>query len=397
MMLKQLRRKFVLVTMGIVLALLGILFGLIYYFTKSDMVKTRQRDLSRIEAAVTKPVAIENLPRDVVLPYFVVFTGPYGQYVAAGYTDYDLNDETFLRRLVTQAESGEKTGTLGQYQLLYSVCRSKGGTAIAFLDISSQTATLETLVGNCLLIGIVGICLFLALSILLSRWMIRPVEQAWQQQKQFVSDASHELKTPLTVIISNAELLQSGEGDKEQFTNNILTMSGQMRNLVEGLLELARADNGQVRKSFEPVDFSTLISESVLPFEPVYFEKGLHLRTRIQPGIQINGNGPYLRQVAEILLDNACKYTEKGIVDLQLEKRGRQCLLSVSNPGTPIPEEDLEKIFERFYRSDKARSRTGSFGLGLSIAQSVVREHQGKIWAESNPTGNCILVELPCL
>ena len=132
-------------------------------------------------------------------------------------------------------------------------------------------------------------------------------------------------------------------------------------------------------------------------FEPFFFERQLTLHTNIQPDIRLRGSEYHLRQVVEILLDNAAKYSAKGIVRVNLEQQGRNhCLLTVSNPGEPIPQEDLQKIFERFYRADVARSRDGSFGLGLPIAQTIVREHCGKIWAVSNETGNCFCVQLPC-
>ena len=170
----------------------------------------------------------------------------------------------------------------------------------------------------------------------------------------------------------------------------------QMRALVENLLDLARADNGQVQKAFEELDLSGCVVNAALPFEALYYEKNLQLQTVIEPDIRVTGSESHLRQVVDILLDNAGKYATPGIVNLRLEKRGRRCLLSVSNPGTPIPQEELESIFERFYRVDKARSSDGSFGLGLSIAKAIVEEHKGKIWAISNQTGNCFFVELPC-
>ena len=139
------------------------------------------------------------------------------------------------------------------------------------------------------------------------------------------------------------------------------------------------------------------VSDALLPFEPVFFEKGLILESDIQPNIMIRGSWEHLRQVLEILLDNATKYSAKGIVCVNLQRQGRgHCLLTVSNPGEPISRAELEQIFERFYRVDEARSRTGSFGLGLPIARTVVREHGGKIWAQSNRTGNCFCVLLPC-
>ena len=145
------------------------------------------------------------------------------------------------------------------------------------------------------------------------------------------------------------------------------------------------------------MDYSKLVADALLPFEPVLYEKGLMLQSSLAQGITLTGSEQYLHQLVDILLDNAGKYSAPGIVTVALQRQGRgQCLLTVANPGEPIPTEDLKRIFERFYRTDKARSRTGSFGLGLAIAQSVVQEHGGRIWAESNATGNRFCVMLPC-
>lgn len=247
-----------------------------------------------------------------------------------------------------------------------------------------------------LVIAAVSLLAFWGISVLLARWAVKPVEKAWQQQKQFVSDASHELKTPLTVIMSNAELLETSEPEQSQPLGNIQAASLQMRSLVEGLLELARADNGQIRRSFERLCISQVAEESAMLLEAPLYERGRTLETRIQPDIYLKGNAQYLKQVVDILLDNAGKYGVPGIVMLNLVQQGRTCLLSVSNPGEPIPDSQRERLFERFYRADAARGNTGSFGLGLSIAKSVVQEHGGRIWVESNPTGNCFFVRLPC-
>ena len=157
---------------------------------------------------------------------------------------------------------------------------------LVFVDVSGHNAALHSLVQSCVLVGCVALAAFFVISLLLARWAVRPVEKAWQQQKQFVSDASHELKTPLTVIMSNAEMMQNPDFEpdsKQQFADNILVMTRQMRNLVEGMLELARVDNGQVKTAFEKLNVSELVNDSLLPFEPVLFEKGLHLEAYIQP------------------------------------------------------------------------------------------------------------------
>ena len=196
-------------------------------------------------------------------------------------------------------------------------------------------------------------------------------------------------------------LAQSPDYDEEgrqRFLSSILTMSRQMRGLIEEMLQLARADQADTKAAFAPVDFSKLTSDALLPFEPIFFEAGLTLSSAISDAIQVTGNDAQLRQVVEILLDNAQKYSQPGgATQVSLKRhRKKHCLLTVANQGEPLSPEALKHIFERFYRADQARSRTGSFGLGLSIAETIVTQHQGKIWAESREGRNWFYVELPC-
>ena len=268
-----------------------------------------------------------------------------------------------------------------------------------FADITSEKAALSSLAKTCAELGGLCLVLFLGISVLLARWMVRPVEKAWDQQRQFVADASHELKTPLTVIMTNAELLQMPEGDaadKSRSVSSILTMSHQMRDLVEHLLELARSDNGQSKMVFEKVDLSALAEDALLPFEAVFFEAGLTLESQITPGITLTGSRQYLGQLLDILLDNARKYAVGGTVRVTLEKtRHRRCCLSVSNEAAEMSRQDLQNIFKRFYRMDAARSRDGSFGLGLSIAENIVAAHNGKIRADYTDGRVTFTAELP--
>ncbi len=255
-----------------------------------------------------------------------------------------------------------------------------------------------SLVFGCGLVGVASLIGLFGISWLLARWAVQPVEKAWQQQKQFVADASHELKTPLTVITTNAELLLQSDGDagdKQRFSGNILAMARQMRRLVEGLLELARGDNGGQNMPMELLDLTALVEESCLIFEPVAFENGLGLETGLSPAVQVKGSAGHLRQVVEVLLDNAVKYAQgPGTIQVALSAQAGFCRLMVANPGLEIGKEELEKIFHRFYRGDQARSGD-SFGLGLAIAQSIVAAHRGKIWAESSGGTNRFFVQLP--
>ena len=174
-------------------------------------------------------------------------------------------------------------------------------------------------------------------------------------------------------------------------------MSRQMRCLVERLLELARSDSGQGAAAFESVDLSAVVENALLPFEPLFFEKGLELASQIEPGITVWGSPEQLGQAADILLDNAQKYSAAGgRVEAQLRRVGkRRCRLCVSSPGNTLSKAECQDIFKRFYRADKARSRDGSFGLGLSIAQSIAERHSGRIWAEGSHGVNTFYIELP--
>ena len=396
-MLKKLRWKFVLVNMGIVISMLLVIFGLMFQYTKAELDDESEKALQILSQSTTGPEV-----QSIQMPYFILDVSIHGTVTISGSAYQDLNDAAFIQELIQTVYTADRiTGEIEKYELRYKVIPGLFSQSLIFVDVSGHRLALKSLVQSFIFVGIGALGAFLLISFLLSKWAVRPVEKAWKQQKQFVSDASHELKTPLTVIMSNAELLQNpefNEESKNQFAGSILVMTRQMRNLVDGLLELARADNGQVKKAFTTFNLSEALTDALLPFEPVFYEKGLLLESSLQPDIMVKGSDGYLRQVLEILLDNAAKYSSPGLVQVVLQKQGRgHCLLTVSNPGIPIDPKDRKRIFERFYRADEARSRDGSFGLGLSIAAAVVEEHKGKIWVESNETGNRFCVQLPCL
>ena len=394
-MIRKLRIKIVLVIVLVAAVMLGVIFGMSYTMTRQDL---RAQSISMMQAIAANP--FEPLPpgqsRQVRLPYFVLRTDAFGNLVAIGSTDYDLTDRSFLRAVAAAASASEADiGEIPAYHLRF--CRVDG--SVIFADISSEQQTLQGLVRSSLLIGGGSLLALIGLAILLARWAVRPVETAWRQQKQFVADASHELKTPLTVIMTNAELLESPDYPPEaktQFSSNILTMSHQMRGLVESLLNLARIDQGQKAAPHTPVDLSKLVSDATLPFEALFFEQELTLETDIAPDLTVPGDAAQLRQVVEILLDNAQKYAEApGTVRVTLARQGHHVRLCVADTGAPLSPEDCKNIFKRFYRLDDARSRDGSFGLGLSIAQSIVDTHHGRIWCESATGLNSFFVELP--
>ena len=396
-MLKNLRVRFIAVTMAIVLGMLCVIFGLVLHFTRESL---ERESVSMLQTVAADPLQLSWPESSSRLPYFTVRFSRFGSVRVAGSSYYDITDPAVLSALVSAAmESGEITGLLPEYSLRYYRTSYGGREYIIFADVSSEGSTLRALGRSCVFIGLGSLAVFFLLSLLLARWAARPVERAWTQQTEFISDASHELKTPLTVILTNAELLHSdgySPAEKERFTANILAMSERMRQLVESLLSLARADNGAMRASFGSVDLSVLAAEALLPFEPVFYERGLALESYIEPGISVRGSAGHLRQVTDILLDNARKYAAPGTVTVDLRRQGRnRALLTVVTPGEPLSPEERKSIFRRFFRKDAARGGDGSYGLGLAIADSLVKEHRGKIWCEAREGGNAFLVQLP--
>ncbi|MCM1325893.1 MAG: HAMP domain-containing histidine kinase [Bacteroidales bacterium] len=402
-MIKKLRTKFILITMSIVTVMLCIILGLIYYFTKGSLEATNISMMQNLASDPRRFRILKETSEDIRLPFFTLELNPNGILTVVGDGYYDLSDETFLMDLFNQTlENPERIGIIKEYNLRFCKVFSPAAQTIIYSDISSELATLDSLIKTCIFIGFISFGTFLGLSFLLAHWMVKPIDTAWKQQRQFVADASHELKTPLTVIMTNAELIQNPEYDNEsrtKFCSSILVMTEQMRRLVEQMLELARADNVQTQTLFSQINLSVLISEAILPFEPVFFEKNLVLESEITENILVNGDAAQLRQVVDILLDNARKYSRvNGTTKVTLKRRGKHhAVLSVANEGEPIAAEDLKNLFKRFYRADKARTRDGSFGLGLSIAETIITQHNGKIWAESNPGVNTFSVELHCI
>lgn len=399
-MIRQLRIKFVCVVMTIVTLMLAGILGMMIYFTGNSM---RLQSINMMRTMVSSPMKNEYLNRDsgeVRLPFFTVQIGRRGELLAKSGGYFDLSDEEYVLEIVNAAISSESdTGELEAYHLRYLKDKSPAGYTIIFSDTATEQATLQNMFYSCLVIFFVADALFFGISILLSHWAIRPVETAWNQQRQFVADASHELKTPLSVIMANAELLQNEDTNEEErtrFAGNILSMTYQMRALVENMLEVARVDNGAAGMHFTHVDFSQIVGDAVLSFQLLYEEKGMELRSTVPEGIMLHGSEQHLYQVMDVLLDNALKYsTPGGTVSVGLGQTGRSCILSVSGPGEPISREDLQNIFKRFYRVDKARSINGSYGLGLSIAEAIVTAHKGRIWAQSEGGSNTFFVQLP--
>ncbi|MBR3333328.1 MAG: HAMP domain-containing histidine kinase [Clostridia bacterium] len=250
----------------------------------------------------------------------------------------------------------------------------------ARLDFLSASNTLRSTV----LIAAASCILLSLLAWLLIRRMVRPVEEAFNKQKQFVSDASHELKTPLAIISANAEVLGQDIGENE-YLGYIRSEVRRTDTLVNSLLALARLDKGAAETAMKPFDLSRALLDVTLPFESTVYETGKTMETSIPDGIGCTGNEEQIKQLAVILLSNALKYSDEGgRIEVSLKARGKQREIRVFNTGSAVSPEDREHIFDRFWRADPAHGReTGGHGLGLAIAKAIADAHRGKIAVES--------------
>lgn len=273
-------------------------------------------------------------------------------------------------------EDDESTGT--EDNLTFLKVDKDGYILVAFMDNTVVNESAMTLFRYTLIFGGIAIVLFFFLSVFLARKIVGPLEESYQKQKQFISDAGHELKTPVSVVNVNAELLSRELGDN-QWLANIQYENERMGMLVDQLLDLARTEN--VMPQTEHIDLSRLVAGEALPFESVAFEKGLVLSSNIAAGIAVEGNSAQLKQLTSILLDNAIRHSNgEGEVRLTLTKEHGIAELSVINNGEEIPLEHREQIFERFYRMDSVRNGEDKhYGLGLAIAKAIVNAHHGHI------------------
>lgn len=343
----------------------------------------------------------EDRAPQTVIPCYVVGYDHEGTLYADGPRYYNFSDRERMEQILIEAKAtGKDHGVLTDRQLRFLRLDDVCGEAYAFTDITSESGAMNRFARETVMICAAALMGLFLISLLVSKWATRPTEQVMGQQRQFVADASHELKTPLTVILTNAELMEDSgctEEEKRKATGHILTMARQMRGLVDELLDLARVNGGIQSELKEPTDFSRQAEDVSLLFEPIYFESGRELQCQIDRGVTVMGMADRLSQVVEILLDNGCKYSREGsTVHLKLQRSGRKkCILTVESQGDTLTEQECRDIFKRFYRRERHRGMNHSYGLGLAIARNIVCHHKGEIWVESKDGVNTFCVSLP--
>ncbi len=396
-MLDKLRKRFVIITMSLIGAVL-------LTVTVFACVNIYHSEMSRVERSLDAGVGMYGMrgndreeeqneiggmeDRNPVVTVYVSSSGNITQIN----TDMGYLDEDVLESVTEKAfENGDETGKIKDYQLAFKKESWGSGTLIAFASYKDARESIQTAFLLAVMLFLGAMLIFLLISIQLSKYAFRPAERAWAQQQQFIADASHELKTPITAILANNNVVlahgDSTVNEQKKWIENSQAEANHMKDLVNNLLFLAKSDGEEQKVLFTEVSLSDVAAEAVMQFEPVAFENGTMLESEIEDGVVINGDLTQLRQLVYILIDNACKYAgEGGAVDFRLTGGKNPCI-RVNNTGDPIPAEDLPHIFERFYRSDKARTQknqAGGYGLGLSIADSIAKKHDAQIKAESS-------------
>lgn len=300
---------------------------------------------------------------------------------------------TIVKKILSKRKS---SGTVYRYKLHY-LLREEGQKTLILGDYQRELSILNKQAFSTVLLALVLILLFLPLDYFFSTWAIRPSVQAMEKQKQFISDAGHELKTPLAVIAANLSLLEDQNLAPEtgDFVHNIAVMSKKMQELVEKLLQLSRLE--QQIFTYGEMDYSRRVAEICLQMEALFFEEGMELEVDLEQNIILkHAIESQVEEVLRILLDNGRKYADKpSTLYVKLYREKNMAVLSVDSAGRSLSKEEFEKIFSRFTRLDEARSQSESFGLGLSIAKEIAGNHKGKIYGYGKNGRNCFVLALP--
>lgn len=408
-MIHKLKKKFILIMMAFVSFILLTLFGILCFLH----IQQQQRDIQQAlhwaleennkqgpQLDFQKPFKKENHNPMISSNTFTIYTDKNYQFLSLHTNFYQVSTTQAKELISTIQKTNKSKGILYNLHLAYEYQDTTNGYMIGIVDISYQIEQLYQFLFTSCIVGVLSFSAFLCMSILLSKWALRPVEQAWTQQKQFIADASHELKTPLTIILADSDiLLTSSTSSKEQqkWILSIKSEAMRMKKLVEQLLFLAKHDTSKVQVNMEICDLSEIVWSCVLPYESIAFEHKIQLESNIEDDISILGNQDQLKQLLLIFLDNAVKYTPPHhLISLSLIKQEHNAILTIKNTGSFIEKSDIPHIFERFYRCDRSRVYQGGYGLGLSIASQIAKIHHIKVNVTSDKEhGTSFILTIP--
>ncbi|WP_024833257.1 sensor histidine kinase [Ruminiclostridium josui] len=406
-MFKKLRNRFLISNLVIISVMLIISFASIYLITYKNVSSEIKMELHRIEDSYFKhndnmgqhppDFGIQKPPKrnDIDSPHeriisFMVKTDLQWNIIDKA-SFFNVEDELYENAKKKAISKNNNTGNFNieNEHWTFSITPIMNGYRLVFMDTTSQYEILKTLIYTFLFVALIMFIIIYFISRFFANRSIKPVQEAFERQKQFIADASHELKTPLAVINTNVDVLLSNKRDtiesQSKWLNYIKSESERMAKLTNDLLYLTQMDNSDNKIIFSNFNMSEAVENIILTMEAVIYERNLSLIYELEPELFTYGNDEQIRQVVMILLDNAIKYSNtNGTISIALYKQNSDIILSITNTGEGIAPEHLKKIFDRFYRTDKSRSRRlGGYGLGLAIAKAIVDQHNGKIYAES--------------
>lgn len=409
-MIRKLRIKLILASMLSLLLVLTVILGTVgilnyrKILADADSILTilQENDGSFPMIGHTKndPVFLEEPPREdrrfsPELPYesryFSVFLSADGGVISVNTGKIAAIDTTTAidyAQLVVQ--NGCSQGFVDDYR--YTVYAVDGEIHVIFLDYGREMSSFRTFIFTGIGVSLIGLLAVMLLLIFLSGRIVKPFSENYEKQKRFITDAGHELKTPLTIIDADAEVLEMDIGENE-WLSDIRMQTKRLAQLTNSLIQLSRMEEQpQVEKIEFPV--SDVVEETVETFQALAKTQNKTLASRIQPMLSMSGDEKAIRQLVTILMDNAVKYSDDGgRIELVLEKQKNSIQLSVFNTAKSISKENLPRFFDRFYRADQSRnSRTGGYGLGLSIASAIVAAHRGKIWATTQDEKSLLIM-----
>lgn len=415
-MFKRLRNKFLILNITIITILQLAAFSGIYIFTHKNIYRGVESRLSHalddlLHDEYNAEAEKSHMHDDAELApnharqlswIFSIKTDADGVMVSKS-SSIELEDEVYkkiiLSALNTTAEYGTVKTSNGIW--MYKACRLQSGeTNICATDISKEKNMLGNLIITFAYVGILAIAIIFFISLFFANKTIKPISEAWEKQNRFIEDASHELKTPLTVINTNADVLlshtDSNISEVKKWIYYIKDEAQRMTRLTNNLLFLARMDSAHASSEKCMFSLSDAVENVILTMEAVLYENNLKLESAIEPDINYYGNIDGIKQLVMILTDNAVKYTPNGgEIGVELKPEADRIILSVSNTGEPLSKEVRERVFDRFYRADKSRARSsGGYGLGLSIAYSICRSHGAQIFAEVSNGRNVFRVKM---
>lgn len=396
-MIKRLRKNIILVNILLVGTVILLIFAAVcinsYSSAKTELERSMNMITERSLDDYKRPPEKfgekkhDNQPSQLN-SYITVAVDYEGNILSRQESNATIDDDILNECISTAIVNDKQVGEIGEYNLTYAKNELIDRINIVFADNSSVYSTLWNTILVCCGLFFASMAVIFLISLALSGVAVNPVKVAWNKQKQFVADASHELKTPLTVILANNNIMMSHKDSKVEEEIKWLQSTEEeaqhMKKLIDQMLFLAKSDSESSKTELTKVNVSEVIEAASLNFEPIAFEKGIMLDCEIEPDIITDSNATMLNQLSHILIDNAVKYSvSDGIVRVKLFRRNDKFIFSVNNKGNVISKEELAHIFDRFYRAEKSRTTKG-YGLGLSIAQNITNSTGGKISVQSS-------------